>query len=364
MMVSPALVSENNEVATASRSIAIVSGKGGSGKTIIASVLVEVFDTAGRSVVLVDADTGTAGLTFYFGLSLVTNTSVGLSNFFFEEDPSKGGRLLQSLRPVKGLNKTSFLSVGDHRRFPRDLPEELLTSKFKDLVRILKGKADYVIFDCRGGLDDESLAACRAVDDIILIVESDATSYQASQQLVETLSQSGVSQKLKGFMINKVFDDPSVVARNGTAVFRSQYLTAIPFDFEAMRAFFVGEVPGLTSGFGVHVQHGLQKAYTGIPEPHGRVYRFDEYKEIGFVNLDSLRGGIIVSLFIVTFALLAVWQWFRREQYLVLHLPLTFTLVTVILAGLGLLGSISNTRQAIGSFVNRLLSATLLLQKR
>jgi flagellar biosynthesis protein FlhG len=343
-----------------SRAIAVVSGKGGSGKTIIAAVMAEILDAAGHSVILVDADTGTAGLTFYFGLELVTNTSVGLSDVLVDTwiDPD---RILGLTRPIKDFKRTRFLSIGDYRRFPRDFPGVGLADLLGRITEILRASSEYVIFDCRGGLDDESLAVCKAVDDILLVVETDATSYQASQRLVDVLAQNNVSAKLKGFMINKVFDDPSVVARNGTAVFRTQYLTAIPFDFDAMRAFFVGKVPDLYSTFGVHVHHGLHKAYSdGVKEPNGRVYRFDEYSEIGFVNLDSLRGGIIVSLLLVAFSALLYTYWFRPESHAYISVPLAIGVLSV----LGLMGSISSVRQAIGEAVNSLITKTLLIRRR
>jgi len=346
---------------TVGRAIAIVSGKGGSGKTIIAAVMAEVFDAAGQSLILVDADTGTAGLTFYFGLELVSNTSVGLTDLFLDSDKLQGERVSSVVRPIRGFKQAKFLSVGDYRRFPKDLSEAELASRMKPVISRLKEIADYVVFDCRGGIDEESLAVCKSVDDILLIVETDTTSYQATQRLVDILSENDTALKLKGFMINKVFDNPKTLAKNGTAAFRSQYLTAIPFDFDAMREFFTGGIPNTASVFGTHVQHGLHKAYSEvIPEPARRVYRFDEYEEIGFVNLDSLRGGIVVSLLIVAITGLLVFYWHNPP----LHFHITVPLAVVILALFGLVGSISSTRQAIGRAINRLVAITLLIRRR
>ena len=346
---------------SAPRAIAIVSGKGGSGKTIIGAVLAEIFDAADQSLILVDADTGTAGLTFYFGTELVNNTSVGLTDLFLDPSRLEGDRLTAIVRPIKGFKQAKFLSVGDYRRFPKDLTDTEMADRMRIIVGRLKELASFIVFDCRGGLDDESLAVCRCVDDILLIVETDTTSYQATQRLVDTLSESDLALKLKGFMINKVFDNPKTIAKNGTAAFRSQYLTAIPFDFDAMRDFFTGRIPRPQSVFGVHVQHGLRQAYSEIiPDPSGRVYSFEEYEEIGFVNLDSLRGGIVLSLFLVASAGVLLFYW---RSPLIVFRP-TVPISVALLTFLGLLGSISKTRQSVGRAINRLVSFTLIIKRR
>jgi septum site-determining protein MinD len=226
-------------------SIAVVSGKGGSGKTMIAAAMAEILSAQGLPVILVDADTGTAGLTFYLGLEMVANTAVGVSNFLSDDSRASNERWLQKwLQPIKGFPDARFMSAGD-RRMRLANPAQL-DFRIRDLMEALRSaisSVGFVIFDCRGGVDAESLAICHEVDEIILIAESDITSSQASRELTDILASAGVAEKLKGFIINKVFEDPARVARDGTALFRSQFLSAIPFEFEGMRDFFEGKVP-------------------------------------------------------------------------------------------------------------------------
>ena len=343
--------------------IAIVSGKGGSGKTIIAAVMTQILDAAGESIILVDADTGTAGLTFYFGLELVDNTSAGLTDFFLMRKDRSSSRLLDIVRPIRGLKNARFLGAGDFRRFPKRLGSIERLEGIRGVIGQLKQEASFVIFDCRGGLDEESLAVCECVDEILLIVETDTTSYQATQRLVDILSENGLAGKLKGFMINKVFDNPLTIARNGTAAFRCDYLSAIPFDFEAMREFFTGRIPRPASIFGTHVQHGLRKAFPEqVKEPPGRVYRFDEYEEIGFVNLDSLRGGVVLALFITPLAAIFFVKWFNGFDMARSYDKEIFYYV-LALSLLGLVASIGRLRQAVGHAVNRLVSIALFTRR-
>jgi septum site-determining protein MinD len=331
------------------RSVALVSGKGGSGKTIVAAVMTKIIAMTGIDPLLVDADFGTSGLSFYLGLELVRNTNKGLSDAFSRESNgtwSVNYNLEKWIQPIKLLYPAHFLSTGDHRRYPRRLPDAQLNAAFKQLIEELKRTTRTVIIDCRGGIDDESLAVCRAVDDIILIVETDTTSFQASQYLVEVLGQNNLAEKLKGFIVNKVFEDPKSIVKNGTGMFRCQYLGAIPLDIDAMRDFFAGEIPAIPSVFGRHVQAAIHKAYPdAMPEPKERAFNFSEFSEVGLANLDSLRGGFL-SAMAVLMAATFYFGSLRLHSYMSGRLELD--IYVVVLAFLGLLGSLSNTRKAIG----------------
>lgn len=350
-----------------SKSIAIVSGKGGSGKTILAAVSALEFDRFTNATVLVDGDLGTAGLSLYLGLELVSNTAFGLgdladlggSNAAIEKMAlnrdlaTSPDAYSSALRKVKGSQHLLFMSAGDPRRLQGGMPQPLLESRFEEVVRVLKNMGEVVIFDCRGGIDPESLAICKAVDDIILVVETDTTSYQATQRLVEVLTENYLARKLKGFFINKVFDDPTVIARNGTSAFKCQYLAAIPLDFDAMRDFFVGDIPSPKSVFGIHVQHGLHKAYPEVvPPPEGRVLSFPDYKDIALQSPDSYRGGVIASLLIILAAfVIASYFWsvdliVTRKDRLMLLAPIA------VMVALGLAGSLSNTRSSLGRLIS------------
>ena len=81
---------------------------------------------------------------------------------------------------------------------------------------------------------------------------------------MDTLSENKLAHKMRGFIINKALDDPTVVARNGTSVFGAQYLSSVPFDLEATRNFLVGEVPRRFSLFGIHVWQPLYRVYPEV----------------------------------------------------------------------------------------------------
>jgi flagellar biosynthesis protein FlhG len=207
-------------------------------------------------------------------------------------------------------------------------------------------------------VDRDSIAVCKCADDVILVVETDTTSFQATQHLIDILSLHNLTIKVRGFIINKVIDDPTQVARSGTAVFRAQYLSAIPFDIKATREFLIGEVPGVRSLFGIHVWQALFKLYPDkIAPPQGRTLSFEEYRELNFGNLDSVRGGVVVAIGILIWAT-GLGFWFASNS--------KFIEVEVLISGyyskvfwafvavsiLGLLGSFERTRRVLGRTMN------------
>lgn len=336
------------------RVVSIVSGKGGSGKTMVAATMTRVLDSLGLKVLLVDADYGTAGLTYYMGLATVPNISVGLSGL--EDESNIKEALPLYCQPMEGFSSSMFIGVGDHRRHLRDTVGRDLTGFFYEFVMAARAVADVVLIDCRGGIDDESLAVCHAVDDVLIVAETDTTSFQATQYLVDVLSEYGLSRKVSGFLINKVFDDPSAVARAGTASFRARYLDSIPFDLDATKSFLVGDVPGMRGMFSSQVWHVLYKLmpYKIFP-PAMKSLSFNDYRGLSVRDNDSLLGGVFISFICLGLASIVVYSEFGVAQISsgVVRVSVVF------LSGLAIVSGVEPVRRAIGrglSFYQRTIS--------
>jgi septum site-determining protein MinD len=284
-------------IAIPSRSIAFVSGKGGSGKTVIASLFCGVLDHCGVPVLLIDADAGTGGLTYFMIVKIVRNVTVGLSDIIFKSSAESFASVVErAIQPMAGFHFARFLGIGDHRQlYGRRAGKLDISGKLGKAVGSIP-RNEWHIIDCRGGIDAESLAVCEGVDDIVLIVEPDTTSFQATAHLVDVLSENRLSDKIRGFVINKVFIDPTYIAHNGTSTFKSRHLGSVPFDFEAMRSYLVGELPPLESPFGIHVWDAVSKLYPDIvPKAARRIWSGRDFEEVTLTNLDSYRGGLAIA---------------------------------------------------------------------
>ena len=327
------------------KSIAVVSGKGGSGKTMIAATLAKILDEQERKVILVDADFATGGLTYYMGLKTVHNISTGLTNFIKHEEKLDIDFIYGKSQKMVGFSQSFFVGVGDHRRLYRYIDHENLQNTINDFLIKCRDICDVVIIDCRGGIDDESISVCREVERVLVVAETDTTSFQATQHLVDVLYDNDLSEKLGGFIINKVFDDPSAMARNGTAAFKTQYLSSIPFDLEATRSFLIGEIPKLNTLFANQVWFALHKAYPDyVYEPPRRALEHSDFRGLSVRDGDSLLGGMMLS-----FSSIAIGVPLLYSQ--ILGYPLTeetFYGGVIALMLISTLSGIEHGRRAIG----------------
>jgi septum site-determining protein MinD len=312
------------------RAIAIVSGKGGSGKTILAAEMAVHFARAVHPlrVILVDADTGTGGLSLYLGVNEIRRDLRGLSTIILNSEQDVRAvevddsllRPLRNYRPGKnGLtSEIRMLPVGDFRSVNREFQRTwtdsggtanarraaVLAPILADVVSELRNRAEIVIVDCRGGIDDESIAVCQAVDDIFLVAETDTTAFQASLDLLDVLADGKLGDKLRGFVFNKVFSDPSLIERSAGGNFDLDLLATIPFDLSSARAFLVGDIPETSSIFGTHVQEALSKIYPAlVPEPAGRVWRSKDFEEANVFTPTALRASVIAAFVILSVGL-------------------------------------------------------------
>jgi septum site-determining protein MinD len=332
------------------KSIAIVSAKGGSGKTMIAACIAKIFSINKIKTTLVDGDIATGGLTYYLGLKNIENISLGLSNILLVSESQKYISPSKCVQKLIDDENIYFVGVGDHRRLFKEHSDIDFSGSMKKLL--FSVDSEVVIVDCRGGIDKDSLDICRAVDEIIVIVETDTTSFQATQYLVDILREEQIAYKIKGFIVNKVFDDPSGISRSGTASFRSQYLGSIPFDFSATRTFLIGEIPSKRGQFFIQLSAALKKAYPQkiIFNP-GRVLDFSEFKEISLKSIDSIRGGMFLSFLLIAFYSLFLWGKAFGGYYSGDYSFLIENLTTII-AVLGLCSSIDSLRSIIGQMLS------------
>lgn len=295
-------------------SFAIVSGKGGSGKTLIATAMALGMAMEGKRVLLVDADFGTGGLTYYLNFNSFNRTAVGFAeyleehSFLIEEELAKPTE--SSVTQSPEIVKIKLLPIGEHRRYASSgtkLNEEAVLS----LISEVRMYFDHIIFDCRGGIDNDSLAVCQAVHKVIMIVETDAASIQASQYLTNILDNKGLSNKLAGFILNKVIDDPTSLSHIGKTLFKCDYLGAVPFDIETIRDFIKGVLPASNSLFSTHVHYAMAKVIPGFanlarikpltPLEFGSMTLKDKNIKYGALFLASIAIYLAISIAIFTY---------------------------------------------------------------
>lgn len=298
--------------------VAIVSGKGGSGKTMLAVALAQGAALAGREVVLIDTDFATGGLSYYLTFREFNNARLGIS------DVLEGDGLFPSLSSwaVSGvsnglgrgwLSKLRLVPMGDQRRFFDDT-ERRSSKLLQSIIEEARHLGDLVIVDCRGGIDNQSLEVCHMVDEILIVVETDSTSIRSSQHLTDVLSEQKLRSKVAGFVLNKVMDNPTALAKTASSLLGIAYLGSIPFDIEATRSYIQGHIPDSNTLFSQQVFATLPRFMTDM-DIYDRIPVLSP-EEFGSVTLRSPEvrlGGLVVLT--ISLYLSATYIFFLYSSY-------------------------------------------------
>ncbi len=237
--------------------LALLSGKGGSGKTVLALSMSKILNEAGHKILLIDCDTATHGATY-----------------FFEAELESGVEKIDSLSSIlsKNSDKGSFLKTKSGFYFlPSTLkPTEVrfdasaegsksqIESSFRRLQKLYED-FDAVIFDCQAGYSLVTEVAVEFSKRCLIVLEPDAVSSAAIRVLYLQLG-----SKLKATntwqIFNKLTEEERAVYEKlfGGTLFTN--LPPIPFDWTVRAAFAICEIPSVTtkwSAFGLGILRNM-----------------------------------------------------------------------------------------------------------
>ncbi len=140
--------------------IAVLSGKGGTGKTTVCAGICTALARDGRSVLAIDCDMGLQNLDISLGMS-----DCGALSFV---DVSEGGYDLSQAARHPQFEKLSFLTAPINRS-----AESIDLEAFHKMVREARKSFDYVFLDAPAGIDAGFELAARHAQRIILVTGAD-----------------------------------------------------------------------------------------------------------------------------------------------------------------------------------------------
>ncbi len=170
------------------RFICISSGKGGVGKTTLASNLAAVLGKMGKDVIVIDANVTTPNLGMHLGLPLHPKTL---------QDVMRGdARLYEAVyeHPLGMKVIPSGISIDDLRNLNPD--------NLKRVFDILTGTADIVIIDSAAGLGREALASIEASDDLIVVTNPELPAVIDALKTIKIAEEAGTN--ILGVVVNRV----------------------------------------------------------------------------------------------------------------------------------------------------------------
>jgi flagellar biosynthesis protein FlhG len=199
---------------------AIASGKGGVGKSFIASNLAMALASHEKKAVVVDLDLGSANAHTCLGVS---HPSTTLSDLFHQKNADVNMLVEHGENPFLGLisGASDDLNIANLKHY----------QKLKIIRNLRQLDADYVILDLGAGTGFNTLDFFLAADHGLLVVMPEPTSVENSYRFIRSL----LTRQLRSLskehqrMISKVFQQQKTIGSNQSfATFLSYILKKYP----------------------------------------------------------------------------------------------------------------------------------------
>ena len=170
------------------RIISVLSGKGGVGKTTVASNLGAALVKKGKDTIILDGNVTTPNLSLHLGIPLY---------------PVTLHDVLNKKAPIESAiyHHESGLKV-----IPASLSYEAVKDidmeRFQSVILQLLGKAEIVIVDSAAGLGKEAMSAINVADDLIIVTNPDLPSVTDALKTIKIAEEKGT--KILGIVVNRI----------------------------------------------------------------------------------------------------------------------------------------------------------------
>ena len=178
---------------TSGRSIAVVSGKGGVGKSNFSMNFASLLVKEGKKVVIVDMDIGMGNIHILIGKAV----QVSLTDYL------EGNRLLDDVI-YEGPNGLKYISGGSGMTSIVEWSPAMF-NKLIDAFQFLQTQFDYILFDMGAGATSWSLQLLTSVDDIIVVSTAEPTSIMDAYSMMKYIHLKD-SDKTFYLLCNRVFN--------------------------------------------------------------------------------------------------------------------------------------------------------------
>ena len=162
--------------------IAVVSGKGGVGKTTVTANLGVALAAMGKSVLLIDGDVGLRNL----------DISLGLQDKIVYHFNDVINGLCTAKQAIVTYGKFAGLRL---LSAPQSVAwDDVDKAGFKKLIAELRNYYDYILIDCAAGIDDSFITGVESADRVLIIATPELISIRDADRVALNLERMQISQ--------------------------------------------------------------------------------------------------------------------------------------------------------------------------
>jgi len=193
------------------RSIAIVSGKGGVGKTTTAINLGISLSKLGKSVTIIDANVSTPDVALSLGAPVVPI----------------------ALQHVLSNRAKSENAVYRHHSGTKILPsslsfkENIELSLLKNVINDLKETNDFVLIDCAAGVNAETRSVIESADECLIVTNPEMPALSSALKTIMVAKE--LDKKITGIIVTKT-GESGIGNSSIQSILENDILGNIPYD--------------------------------------------------------------------------------------------------------------------------------------
>ena len=249
------------------RVIALVSGKGGVGKTTITANLGIALAKRGLNVCLIDADIAMANLSLLLNMQ---NSPITLHDVLLGEANVQDS-IYDGPSGVKFI--PSGLSLENYRRVDSE--------RIQSIIDSIRAQFDFILLDCAAGIEKNVIAAMSASDEVLLITTP--TSPSIADVLKAKITAQRLGSKPVGVILNFVRLEKGELKKDDVMkMLELPVISVVPFDDEVRKSFMQETVmPVMIRKPGTPAAIALQKAAAKLA---GLKVQIDETGKQGFLS--------------------------------------------------------------------------------
>lgn len=252
------------------RSIAIVSGKGGVGKTSTAINLGIALSSLGKNILIVDANISTPDVGLSLGAPIVP--------FAMQHVLSKKIRAEKAIYRHHSGTKILPASLS--------FPEDVDLSSLKETIDELKKMSEIVLVDCAAGINKEVLSAISAVDECLIVTNPEMPALASALKTIKAAKEMG--KRITGVLITKANGKTDVSEKSIQTLLDSKILGIVPEDRNMRKALMERDAIIIT-----HPKSKASKSYRQIARLISGKYEetaFDRFIELLYDFKDMISG--------------------------------------------------------------------------